>query len=426
MRAFEFTLLFYENVALYLTLLAVIIVLYRLLFWRTVKSIFDPIYFWVIFTNSICTADVIFLSLLGEIRDYYTFTYLLSECALLSGILLMSRAQPILGPTLVRPLLVERLRVGMVFTIVLVIGATITVYAERGIPLLLESRADASVGGSGFGLVTRLSQVANVLFVLFYYAKSKVTGLPNSNFERLMLLTSILVGVLSGLKSFFLLYFFGYFITHGRSEVRSLKKDFYGILIGIILIIVLFAVVLDTREIDLIFLALISRLLASGDVYYMAFANDMIEQLPPQGFLFQLFGSLLASFRLISWDQAPLNYGYAINELVNHNDLMFGPTFRYNVLWLLLTRSMGLTILLSFFVGTVIGFLIRMLYQRTVLNFTFILLAFLYYKSILLILAPDHAIADVVLSLPILIFIYLVVFIVVPYKNPSSARTVIA
>jgi hypothetical protein len=423
MTTIEFFLLFLENTSLYLTLWAAIFVLYRLLFWTTVKSVFDPIYFFFIFTNSICTANVVFLSLLGEIKDYYTLTYLLSECALLSGILLLSRPQPILEPSPIRPLFVQRLSFGMVFTIALVIGASMVIYAERGIPLLLESRSDASGGGSGFGFITRLSQVATALFVLFYYVKSKVTGLPNSNFERLMLLISILFGMLSGFKSFFLFYLFGYFITRGRSEARSLKRDFYAILVGATLIIALFAVVLDTMDLDLVFSVLISRLLASGDVYYMAFANDSIDQLPPQGFLYQLFGSLLASFRLISWDQAPLNYGLAINEVVNKNDLLLGPTFRYNVLWLVLTGSAALTILLSFVVGLIIGVLNRLLYQRTKLSFTFIFLALFYYKSFLFILGPDHAINDIFLSLSILIFIYLVVLLPVPYKPPFPDRS---
>jgi hypothetical protein len=417
MRAVEFVLLFNDHSALFLTLWAAIFVLYRLLFWRTVKSIFDPLYFWIIFTNSICTTDVVFLSVLGEIRDYYTLTYLLSECALISGILLFSRQQPILEPLPVSPLFVQRLRIGMVVTIVLFIGTTLMVYAERGIPLLLDSRAEASTGGSGFGFVTRISQVANVLFVLFYYAKSQVTGLPNSNVERLMLLMSILFNLLSGFKAFFLLYLFGYFITHGRNKASSWKRDFYVILAGTIAILGLFAVVFDTTEIDVIFLVLMSRLLSSGDVYFMAFPNNVIEQLPPQDFFFQLFGSLLASFRLISWDQAPLNYGYVINEFVNHNDFLFGPTFRYNVLWLLLTRSIVLTILLSFLVGMVVGYLNRMLNKRTHLNFNFILLSLVYYYSFVLILGPDAGINTIFMSLIITAFIYLVVLLPVPCKR---------
>lgn len=420
MREFEFLLLFNNHSILFLTLWAAIFALYRVLFWKTVKSIFDPLYFWIIFTNSICTTNVVFLSVLNEIKDYYTLTYLMSECALLSGILLLSRQQPILELTSVSALFVQRLRIGMVSSIVIFIAATLTIYAERGIPLLLVSRADASVGGSGFGFVTRISQVANILFVLFYYAKRKVTNLPNSNFERLMLLISVIFNFLSGFKAFFLLYIFAHFMTNGRPKESFWRRDFYVILVGLIVILALFAFILDTGDINVIFVALMSRLLSSGDVYFMAFSNDVIEQLPSQEFLFQMFGSLLASFRLISWDQAPLNYGYVINEFVNQNVFLFGPPFRYNVLWLLLTRSVFLTVLLSFIVGLSIGALNRLLYKRTRLTFTFIFLAFIYNYSFLLILAPDTAISTIFMSLIILALIYLIVLLPVPYKPRLS------
>ena len=416
MTTTEFSLQFLENTSLYLMLWAAVFFLYRMLFWRTVKSIFDPIYFFIIFTNSVCTTNVIFLDLLGEIKTYYTVVYLLSEGALLSGILWLSRPQPFLPPTPVRPLFVARLKFGMIFTIVLAVGASMVIYMERGIPMLLESRNDASGGGSGFGFLTRLSQVAIALFVLFYYVKRRVTDLPNSNFEHLMMLISVLLGVLSGFKTFFLFYLFGYLVTRGRNNARSLKKDFSVVLVGATLIVVLFAIRLRTTDIDVLSLALMSRILASGDVYYMAFANEMINQLPPQGFFYQLFGSLLASFRVISWEQAPLNYGYAINEVVNENGLSFGPTFRYNVLWLHLTGSALLTTLLSFIGGMIIGVFNRALYRRTYLDFTFIFLAFFYYKSFLFILGPDHAINDFFLSLSILLFISVVIFLVKPTR----------
>jgi hypothetical protein len=416
MTTLEFSLLFLENTVLYISLWVAIFFIYRLLFWKTVKSIFDPLYFFIIFTNSICTANVIFLSLLAEIRTYYTVTYLLSECALLSGILLLSRVKPVFDSSHGSPLSVDRLRFGMILTLSIAICASLIIYAERGIPLLLESRNDASGGGTGFGFMARLSQVATALFVLFYYVKSKITGLPNSIFERMMLFASIIMGILSGYKAFFLFYLFGHFITVGYNKTHSIKKDLFAIVIGLCLMLSIFAVVNKSIDVQLVMSTLMVRLLASGDVYYMAFVNDTIDQLPRQEFFFQLFGSLLASFRLIGWDQAPLNYGYAINEIVNKNDLLFGPTFRYNVLWLLLTGSAVLTVVFSLVLGMVVGFLNRLLYQRSKLNFTFIFLAFFYYKSFILILGPDHAISDIFLSLLILIFIFLIIFLIMPYK----------
>jgi hypothetical protein len=424
MRTFEFYLLFSEHTVLYLFLWAVIFIVYRLLFWKTVKSIFDPIYFTVIFTNSICTANVIFLSVLCEIRYYYTYAYLLSECALIAGILLLSRQQPVIDQSPAVRTSVQRLNFGIFLSIGLAICANFIIYAERGIPILLESRNDSSGGGSGFGLLTRLSDTATSIFVLFYFAKSKITASRNSKIDHLLFCISIVFGLLNGYKAFFIYYLFAFFITRGRTKTNSKKRDLLTILSGSAVIFALFAVVFDSTDFGIIFPLLMSRVLASGDVYYMAFVNDTINVLPSQTFFYQLFGALLASFRLISWDQGPLNYGYVINEVVNKNSLLLGPTFRYNVLWLLLTKSIFLTTLLSLLVGLVIGAFNRALYGRTKLNFTFLFLAFVYYRSFILILGPDHGISNIFLSVSILALIYAVVLFPLPYKKlrPQNYR----
>lgn len=392
-------------------------VIYRLLFWKTVKSILDPIYFFIIFTNSICTANVIFLAIYDEIKWYYTLTYLFSEAALLLGILLFARPQPVLPPQMPSTDFIRRLKFGILLTMVIAIAANLMIYVSRGIPLLLESRNDASAGG--FGVLLRLSQVATALFVLFYYTKKKITGLPNSKKERVLFFISIIFGLLSGYKAFFLFYIFVYFFTTGRTESMPFRKKAIFAVGSIIMMLIMFSVVLETTEIGELFAALLTRLLASGDVYYMAFVSDTIDLLPPQGFFYQLFGSLLASFRVVSWDAAPLNYGYAINEVVNKNDLLFGPTFRYNVLWLLLTKSPILTVILSFIVGAIIGLLNRALHSNKKLGLSFIVSAFFYYKSFLFILGPDHAINDIVLSATIFILLGAIIFLPL-YKKRAA------
>lgn len=418
MTTLEFSLLVLQNTELYLMVWLALLVFYRLLFWKTVKSIFDPLYFSVIFTNSICTANVIFLATLGQIKWYYTLTYIFSESALLLGILLFAIPQPVLPIQTPSRDFVRRLKFGILFTMAIAIGANLMIYVNQGIPLLLESRNDAAAGG--FGFLLRLSQVATALFVLFYYTKKKITGIPNSKVERLLFVTSIVFGFLSGYKAFFLFYIFVHFFTNGRTASISTKKKVIFAAGSIVVMMVLFAVVLDTTELGLVLPALLTRLLASGDVYYMAYYNDTIDLLPPQGFFYQLFGSLLASFHMISWDAAPLNYGYAINEVVNHNDLLFGPTFRYNVLWLLLTKSPVMTVLLSFLVGAIIGLLNHALYRSKKLGLSFIVIVFFYYKSFMFILGPDHAINDIVLSSTIFIFIAAIVFLPIYSKRKAQ------
>lgn len=415
MTTLEFSLLALQHMESYLVLWLALFVLYRLVFWKTVQSIADPLYFFVIFTNSICTANVIFLAIYDQIKVYYTLTYLFSEAALIIGILVFARPQPVLAPQTPSAEFIKKLKFGILLTMAIAIGANLMIYANRGIPLLLESRNDANAGG--FGILLRVSQVATALFVLFYYVKKRITGVPNSKFERLLFWISILFGLLSGYKAFFLFYIFVHFFTMGRTPPIPLKKKVIFGVGATILMMGMFSVVLETTEIAQVVPALLTRLLASGDVYYMAYVNDTIDLLPPQGFFYQLFGSLLASFRVVSWDAAPLNYGYAINEVVNKNDLLFGPTFRYNVLWLLLTKSPTLTVILSFAVGAIIGLLNSALLRCKKLDLRFIVILFFYYKSFMFILGPDHAINDIVLSATIFIFIAVMIFLPVYTKR---------
>lgn len=181
MTTLEFSLLALQHMEAYIALWLGLFLLYRLLFWKTVQSILDPLYFYVIFTNSICTANVIFLAMYNEIKMYYTLTYIFSEAALLLGILLFARPQPTFQVQTPSEQFVKQLKFGMLFTMIIAIGANLMVYVTNGIPLLLESRNDASAGG--FGVMLRLSQVATALFVLFYYVKKKspVSRIPKLN-----------------------------------------------------------------------------------------------------------------------------------------------------------------------------------------------------------------------------------------------------
>lgn len=418
MTTFEFSLLVLQHVEAYLAIWIALFCFYRMLFRKVVTSLLDPLYFFVIFTNSICTANVLFLAVLDEIKLYYTLTYLFSESALILGVLLFARPQPVLPPQNPTQEFITRLKFGMLLTIIIATAANLMVYASNGIPLFLESRNDANAGG--VGLFLRLAQVSTGLFVFFYYVKKKITSEPNSKLERIYFVTSIILGGLSGFKAFFLLYVFVYFFANGKTIAMSFKKKALLGIGGTIVMLIMFSLILSTTEIGLIFPALLTRLLASGDIYYMAFVNDTIEQLPTQDFFFQMTGSLLASFRLVGWDAAPLNYGYVINEVVNKNDLLLGPTFRYNVMWLLLTQSPVMTTILSFVVGSVIGLFNRALYRRRQLNLSFILVGFFYIKSFLLILAPDNGVHDSFLSASILIIIISILFLPIYRKRAAT------
>ena len=417
MKTINFFLLVQSNITTYLLIIILSFAFYRLIFLKKVTSILDPIYFFIIFTNSICTANVIFLFYTKSINDYYALSYLSTEIALLFGILLFSRPQQNINHRALNPVFFMQIKVGMIISFSIACLSSFIIYFERGIPLFLEVRGDSSGGGSGFGIFSKLFQSSTIIFGLLYFCKYKIAENRSTPTEKLMLVANILFGLLSGYKAFFIFYFFAYYITQGKDGLPSRKNEIYLILISALFMLLIFLLTTGLDDFGLAAIGFLTRIVASGDIYYMAFVEDTLSNLKESGLLFQLFGSILSSFRLISWEQAPINYGLAINELVNASDLNLGPTFRYNVLWLLLTKNVFASTLLSFLVGASIGYMNRLSLNCQKLSFSFIFTAFFYYKSFMLILGPDHAIAEIFTTLIIFSLIYLFIEIILYQKT---------
>jgi len=420
LRTFEFLNLVIQNIPLYLVLWILTFSAYRMLFSKIVDSIFDPLYFYIIFTNSICTANLIFLGFLGEINNFYLTNYFVSEFALLLGVLIISKKPIHIQTPSPESQFSHKLHHGMRLATTIIVITNLIIYFERGIPLFMESRAEASTGGSGFGFILRISQTLTILLVIFYYSRFLITNGKTLLSEKIYLGTSVIIGILSGFKAFFLIYLFCYCIIIKKETLHKNKFNFstlYKLCGSGIIMLALFAVVMGTSNFAIIISGLIARLLASGDVYYMAYVNDTLNALPKQNFFFQLFGSTLASFHLISWKDAPENYGYVLNYLINHNEVLNGPTFRYNVLWLHLTHNTILTTILSFFVGLIIGLFNKLLNSKRKLDFMFILLCFFYIKSFKFILGPDAAINDIIISILILIAFFTIMLVTFPANS---------
>jgi len=418
-----FIVLISENVNFYIFTLLFLFIAYRMLFYKTVNSIYDPIAFYIIFSNAICSANVWFMAYVKQIPTYYLTSYILSESALLLGLLLFVQRPGMAwtSAAVSSPRLHYRLKQGMRLAFFIILATNLTIYMMRGIPLLLASRSEASTGGSGFGMFTRISQNATLLLILFYYSKARLPMGKATLVEKSYLVISAFLGFLSGYKAFFINYLFAYYIFNfDRTSPLFTRKTLLVLGAGTITMLVLFMIVMGTTDLNLVLFGLTTRIVASGDVYYMGYLNDSLKHLPPPHFINQLFGSTLASLRLIDWTSAPQNLGIALNQVVNNYETIDGPTFRYNMLWQYSTNSIILTTLFSFSIGALIGWLNRMVHRYPVLDFSFILICFLYLKSFLFILGPDQALNDLVLSTFIVAGFLLLLLLVTPLRSPPA------
>lgn len=374
---------------------------YALFLSKRVKSIFNPLFFSIVFTNSICTANVLLMGYADAIRADLFANYLMTEAAFIAGFLIFSGGRHLnfLGGNGIRFKYDREMTINvlMYLSFALMAVPNLALFAVAGIPLFMESRYDATIGGVGLGLLIRIGGSANIVFLASYFLKYSDPLRRKLRFDIFMIVLSLLIGFFSGYKAFFLGYLSMYYLVNrdriGRSWALFSKRTIAVCLVGSIVIIVLFMIILRTWDVSLAFMNLLYRIVASGDVYYMSYGNAVIESLPHVGFWYQLFGSTMASFRLIGWEAAPKNLGILLNQTVNNYSINAGPTFRYNVLWLYLS-GFTYSIFLSFFTGAVVGFLEKASRSFRYRSIGYVAVVFLYMKSFQLILGPDQAINE--------------------------------
>jgi hypothetical protein len=389
------------SIWVYVSILVGCFVAYTLILSKRVRNIFDPLFFILNFTNSICTANVLFMFYSKNIRLEYFVNYLMTEIAFIGGFLIFSGGRKLnfLGGTTVRYRYDKdtAINVLMYLSFALTLIPTLTLYAVSGIPLFLTSRYDSTIGGSGLGLLQRISSSASVMSLIAFFLKYADSAKRKRKVDILLFVISIVLGFLSGYKAFFLTYLNIYYLIHQeqvdkKGSILSAKTIGIG-LAGTAIILGLFMIILKTRNLGYAAANLVYRIVASGDVYYMAYGKSALDQFPKVGFWHQLFGSTLASFRIIGWDEAPKNLGMVLNQVVNKSFINAGPTFRYNVLWLYLA-GFSLSVFLSFFTGAFIGLIEKISRSFKHRSICYISVLLFYIKSFQFILGPDQGINE--------------------------------
>jgi hypothetical protein len=404
MTSSEYFNLLYDNISLFIIILISIFLFYVAAYRQVVSSVFDPIFLNIVVINSICTADVLFLYFCSDIDENNLYIYILSEFGLYIGVLACGIKISAKINFHVSELQITKLNILMYVSFLFLMISSLIIFYERGAPIFLESRGDASSGGDGFGIFMRIHQNALIVFALIFFTirQSKTTIL-----DSILFALSVFFGLLSGYKAFFLMYFYAYFLTQGRLRNLAPSKIIAIGIIAFILTLTSFSLVYNNTDFYFLVESFMNRLVASGDVYYLSLGNNAILSLEHTNPIFQLFGGLAASLKLINWADAPENFGLKINQIVNGNSANIGPTFRYNVLFTLIFDYWELIVFFSFLIGAFIGKLASTIEHHSKINLHYLFFSFIYIKSFLLILGPDSAINDIFIS--ILIFLMMTI-----------------
>lgn len=360
--------LFSHSPSLFITILLLSAIIYSIIFKKYIYSIFDPFLFVII---SLCfgTADVLFMHVMGAIRPYYLWNYLLTQTLFIIGFLVV---RPIRIKYIENKLLFFESNHKKIQLLVLYYGASVIFVATQiatfvyvGIPIFLESRLMLFVKSGGFGLLGRMNQVflSITIFLLidrtFSWKKQHATAMIYDLLLSLFIIVSIFLG---GSKSallnviylmFFYVFFFCRFVEYS-SVVPKLKKfqNRFFILALIGAIGVISVEMMNVAEVSRVnpLIALGMRFILSGDIYMSAYQESSLEMIEWANPLKVMFSDFLGMYRIVPWEDLPKQLGLQLFQLYVDSDLVKGPNPIHNVFGLFYFGYWG-SLLYSFFIG---------------------------------------------------------------------------
>lgn len=359
----EFYTTLSENLWLYVLTLTSTIGLLYLIFRKKLFSVFDPILYYLVITESFCIADVFLMAKSDLIPLKYTIQYFSSEAALFIGFLLFKVRIPS-NPVRPQSKNSTNFELNFLFVIssLLFIGLNIFVYATRGIPLLVENRLEIFQLGGGFGFITR---AFDVLLVIIIYYLFEVHRRRKWNWkEQIILFMVIFMQVLSGAKSAVLtlvfiisIYVFlsGKWSKFNEHTISFLKKVLAAAILGFLIISQIQASDINIGGQNLSVLEQMAlRMVNNGDAFVYAYSDNLIDKIDNSSPLSSLFREYIAFFRLATPEQLPMHIGLEMSKYFNGLDATTQTNAKHNIFGYVNFGQIG-GVIFSFLLGTLIG-----------------------------------------------------------------------
>jgi hypothetical protein len=342
----EYTELVFGAPWFYTVALLIAFSLYIFMLRRQIDTVFDPLFLNMVFA-AIGASTVIFLLFTGNIETNDFFQYSLSEFAYLICLTLLPLR---LGRIACRddlPRVESSPRrfqcIYLISSVVFVVSQS-SIYMQRGLPISYESRLDYYSGGNGIGMYSRLIEISSYfcwyLLLHKYTYRWKIRYLPRA-FDVFLVAYLVASSLLSGSKSELLIVVFLIFFFRAlRSKSTSFPKRADQMLRRIQMVtlgaascaaLLVLGVTGAATDFMAAFSALVVRLAASGDVYFMAYPGSTLHDLGASHPLIALFGTTLWTFRLVSESALQPALGTQIFRAVTHSTLTLGPNPRHNI-----------------------------------------------------------------------------------------------
>jgi hypothetical protein len=253
-----------------------------------------------------------------------------------------------------------RLKIFFILSSILYIIAQISSYWQNGIPLLQESRLlffyEQGLIGGTLNKIIIPTRIIVIILTIHYL----LTGKKNFRyFSYLMIIFCIISSILSGAKSSFIdLLFIAFcyrlfaskYLPYDKAKTLNVTLIYIAILLS--LSTLLMTALLNPDFNPLIYLAM--RMIQSGDTYFYAYPNDVIEYVTQSNIIVALFPGLSKAFDIINSDNIPM-LGIELYRKVNLSIAIEGPNARHNVFGLAYLGPYW-SVLYSFILGNILGF----------------------------------------------------------------------
>lgn len=352
--------------------LLIISALYFLLFRKKILSLFDPI-FLAFLGSALSGAAVIFLYAISEISIGYYYSYLATQIAFLIGFLLLSNARPkssAMAMTAHVPVSFQ-FKIISYLSFFLCVLVYILFYYKNGIPLLAESRIAFYYDA---GIVSSL--INKFIFPLFVcsLACSFVMLFHGVSYEKVFFLFVVFVlaifAVLSGAKSSLyqlvaVLYLYHIFSERFDGYRNYLKRKKVLVFVFIVSVGAAFLLISIKIQHNNAFTYLLLRLVQSGDTFFYAYPNSVLDSMPSGNIFSALFPGFSKYFGV---PHEGLGLGVELFQEVNKVDSIDGPNARHNVFGLLHLGWLG-SVFYSFFLGLILSFSRFSLYKLLPANY---------------------------------------------------------
>ena len=420
MKKIEFLSHFFLNFETGLLFIILSVFLVLLLFRKHYFSLFDPFLFYL-FLSSISYGVAIYLYYFDFMSDYYFSSFMLTQLAFFFGLYCV---RPTFKKFNSKNTNNDAFFSGMALllyygAIFFYIPLQLYSFSVVGFPIFLESRLEAYIGGSGFGVVKRFIEVFSVVVVALAFCRLMVLqkrNLLRKTFDYSILVFCVFSAVVSGSKAAVLIIIFIFVIVlfYVRRQAfpmkDSLKLLSYIFMFALPAAFYTISVQNQTTDWFAITLSFLTRFVNHGDAFYMSYPNGVIDQLQQAPWWKALFKDFLGLTRIYSWSDLPTSMGLQITRYHYDTELIQGPNSRHNIFGLFYF-GYYISIFFSFLLGLLVNalrFKLLMILPYNAVSMvvyvTFVLVAVLIEQDPTL--AFSRFISIVILLLPFVMFVY--------------------